>query len=70
MQFTAGLMTEIINSALLCNITLMTDYIVLFVALLIIADIDDIYARSLGNVKLKGIDDRFPPVMHTHKELT
>lgn len=44
MQFTAAFLTELINCALLCNITIITDYIVLFIALLIIADIDDIYA--------------------------
>merc|ERR1719217_804837 len=55
---------------LICNQEENEDCIILFVALAIVADVDNIYAESIGNHKLSDVKSYFPAIYHTHKELS
>ena len=49
MQLLGGLLTEIINLILICSTTNVTDIVQNFIQFAVIADIDDMFARSLKN---------------------
>jgi hypothetical protein len=53
MKFAGALMTEIVNILLLCQQNSVMDCVLNFVALACIAEIDNYYASSLRDFKLK-----------------
>lgn len=70
MQFVIGLCTELFSICLVCHQAFSEDVIILFIALAIIADIDNFYAESSGEHKLnkKFLEENFPKIIHTHKK--
>lgn len=60
MQFSASLFTEIANICLICGQSTTMDVIMNFIALGIIAEIDDYYASSIKNFKLKEALNSLP----------
>lgn len=53
MQFSGALATEIINIILICTQDSVKDVIMNFIALGVIAEIDDIYAKTLYQNRIK-----------------
>jgi hypothetical protein len=70
MQFFIGLCTELFSICLVCHQAYSEDVIILFIALAIIADIDNLYAESSGEHKLNDekLKEHFPKIVHTHKK--
>jgi len=70
MQFVIGFCTEFFSICLVCHQVESKDVIILFIALAIIADIDNYYAASSAETKLGKLEEIFPKIVHTHKMLT
>lgn len=70
MQFFIGLCTELFSICLVCHQAYSEDVIILFIALAIIADIDNYYAESSEEHKLckDKLKEFFPKIVHTHKK--
>jgi hypothetical protein len=57
MQLFIVLFTEIINICNICTLNTIMDIIMNFIALGVIAEIDNYYSSSLGNSKIKALID-------------
>ena len=53
MKLTGAILTEIVNILLICKQTTIMDAVMNFIALEVIAEIDNLYAESLKNLRIK-----------------
>ena len=67
MQLIAALLTEAVNIVLMCTQENIPNTILNFFALSVVCEIDDYYAKSLQNFKLKKIYEDPLEVIETHK---
>lgn len=68
MQLAAALFTEVININLICAQDTIMDCIMNFIALGVIAEVDDYYAGSLSHFPLTDAVERAPPILRGSKE--
>lgn len=69
MQFSGTIFTEVINICLICAQTTTMDVIMNFIALGVIAEIDDFYAGSLTEFPLKNALEEPPKIKISSKSI-
>ena len=64
MKLCGALFTEIVNILLICNQKTIMECVMNFIALGVIAEVDDLYAKSLKNVRIKEAleEDNLPKI--------